>query len=124
MSLFILRYKLSLLWSIGGLQVGYAFFFFLVSGTGVPLRNPVLARQLLCHLSHHPHPFISGYLLDRVLPYTWTGLDHNPPTSVSPSTGITGMYHHAQLVVEMGCCELFAGLGSNHGLPNSHLPSS
>jgi hypothetical protein len=42
--------------------------------------------------------------------FAWAGLDHNPPTLHLPPTmiGMRGVHYHAQLLVGMGSCELFA----------------
>jgi hypothetical protein len=34
--------------------------------------------------------------------------DHNPPIYLPTVAGMTGVYHHTQLLVEMGSHELFA----------------
>jgi hypothetical protein len=59
--------------------------------------------------------------------YAWASVDHSPPVSASLhsyAVGMTGVYHHAQPLVEMGSCELFAWLALNCDPPDLHLPST
>jgi hypothetical protein len=40
--------------------------------------------------------------------YAWANLDNNPPICASPVAEMTGMWHHAQPLAEIGSGELFA----------------
>jgi hypothetical protein len=44
-------------------------------GTGVQTQGFTLAKQILHHFSHISRPFCSGYLRDKVLFFTWVGLE-------------------------------------------------
>jgi hypothetical protein len=50
---------------------------------------------------------------------TWTLI---PPICASCIAGVTGMHHHAQPLIEMGSCELFAQIGLEQGSSQSQLP--
>jgi hypothetical protein len=52
-------------------------FVFCGGGTGVKTHSPVLARQVLCHLSHASSPFCFSNISDRVSCFTQVSLHHN-----------------------------------------------
>jgi hypothetical protein len=57
----------------------------------------------------------------RSLFFDQASLDCNSPIYALHVAGMTGTYHHAQLIIEMGYCELFAKSGlkpqSSQSLP-------
>jgi hypothetical protein len=80
------------------------FFFFPIWTQGL-----ARARKDFYFLSHSSSPFCFTYFSYRALHYALVGLDYNPPIWVSHVAGMTGMYHHAQLLlVEVGLSNFFA----------------
>jgi hypothetical protein len=61
------------------------------------------------HLSHAPSPFLPLVIFwDKVLLFSQICLDHDSPIYASPVAEMTRVYHHTQLLVEIGVFELLA----------------
>jgi hypothetical protein len=55
----------------------------------------------LYHLSHNLQSFLLLVIFQTGSHfYAWVGLDHNPPIYVSCVAGMTGMHHHAPLLID------------------------
>jgi hypothetical protein len=88
----------------------------------------MLTRQVLYHLSHAASPFSSGDFGDRVLLFSWGSLSYMTLLFIFPDvTGMTGMYHCAQLfLLRWGRSHnlFLPRLASNHNPPYLSLSNS
>jgi hypothetical protein len=92
---------------------------------GVWTQGLMLAMPVLHHLNHIPTLFCLTYFLNRVSHlFARAGLDWDPPIHTSYPPGMTGVCHHAQvLLVEMHLTYFLPRMASNIDPPDLHLPS-
>jgi hypothetical protein len=104
-------------WKLRLLILGLWFFFWW--WYWIWIQGLALARQAVYHLNH----VFLALCQRRFYVYILADLDHNPPIYTSHIAGITGMYHHTQLLlVEMGILKSFHTPVHLEPQPSLYLP--